>query len=180
MPAVVFQISEPEYGGFFALLSQTGTSMAAPAVAGTIALWMEADPTLTTDRIKDILAHSSRQPDATLSYPNNEYGHGEIDAYAGLLYLLDPTGILPVSRHQPQQASFSLSGRRLTVQYALPTQQHPAATLRVYTTAGRLVAQHTLSGTSDCIDLSSLPAGIYAVQLSTGSNATTGSTLIRL
>lgn len=172
---------EPEYGGFFALLSQTGTSMAAPAVSGTIALWMQADPTLTTDRIIDVIAHTSRQPDATLDYPNNEYGHGEIDAYAGLLYLLDPTGLMPISHRQPQQATFRLNGRSLAVQYvALPSQQPTAATLRIYTTAGRLVAQHTLSGTSATIDLSSLPAGIYAVQLNTGSSATTGSTLVRL
>ena len=169
---------EPQYGGFFALLSQTGTSMSAPAVTGTIALWMQADPTLTTDRILDVIAHTSRQPEATLSYPNSEYGHGEIDAYAGLLYLLDPSGVLPVSRHQPRQAAITFDGHTLRV--TLPAASLPAATLRIYTTAGRLVAQHTINDSEAAISLATLPAGIYAVQLTTPDASTTGSTLIRL
>lgn len=74
-------------GGYFHMMAQTGTSMSAPVVTGTIALWMQADPTLTCEKVKDIIAHSSRQPDATLTYPNNQYGYGEIDAYEGLKYL---------------------------------------------------------------------------------------------
>lgn len=170
---------EPENGGFFALLSQTGTSMSAPAVAGTIALWMQADPTLTNDRIKDVLAHSSRQPDAELSYPNDQYGHGEIDAYSGLLYLLDPTtSILPVSRHQPVKAAIRLQGRRLSFQ--LVNSDESCFGVSIYSTDGRRVAQYTLRGPEAHADLSNLPAGVYAVQLNTGRPETTGSTLIRL
>lgn len=50
-----------------------------------VALWLQADPTLTPDRIKDIISKTSRQYDDTLKYPNNIYGHGLIDAYAGML-----------------------------------------------------------------------------------------------
>ena len=82
--------------GYFHMMAQTGTSMSAPAVAGAIALWMQADPTLTNERIKDIIAHSSRQPDSALSYPNNQYGYGEIDIYKGLLYMQELTGISDV------------------------------------------------------------------------------------
>lgn len=60
------------------------------------------DLTLTTERIKDVIAHSSRQPDSGLTYPNNQYGYGEIDAYKGLLYLLNLTAIEELSDHQPQ------------------------------------------------------------------------------
>lgn len=50
-----------------------------------MALWLQADSTLTPDRIKDIISKTSRQYDDTLKYPNNIYGHGLIDAYAGML-----------------------------------------------------------------------------------------------
>ena len=73
--------------GYSMTLAQTGTSMSAPAVTGTIALWMQADPTLTVDRIKDVIAHASRLPEADWNYPNDTYGYGEIDAYQGLVYL---------------------------------------------------------------------------------------------
>lgn len=165
---------EPENGGYFALLSQTGTSMSAPAVTGTIALWMQADPTLTVERIKEVIAQSSRQPDADMQYPNNEYGFGEIDAYRGLCYILGIDKIEGVSVAQPQKAAFRLNGRTLSVQYvAMPMQQ---TELRVYSTDGRLL----LTEKDSSIDLSSLPHGVYAVQLNTGDKATTGSTLIRL
>jgi subtilisin family serine protease len=100
--------------GYSMALAQTGTSMAAPAVAGTIALWMQADPTLTTERIKDIIAHSSRQPDSELTYPNNLYGHGEINAYKGLTYLLDQyVGIEEVKsqRANANAAVYNLNGQ---------------------------------------------------------------------
>lgn len=162
--------------GYSMTLVLTGTSMSAPAVTGTIALWMQADPTLTPERIKDVIAHSSRQPDSELSYPNNIYGHGEIDVYKGLLYLLGLTdGIAPISQHQPTAATFRLQGRSLSVE-SEALSQDIVPMLQVYTTAGVLVAQE--KGTS--IDLSSLPAGIYAVQFNSGSRLTTGSTLIRL
>ena len=168
---------EPENGGYFALLSQTGTSMSAPAVTGTIALWMQADPTLTVEGIKDLIAATSRRPDTDLFYPNNEYGHGEIDAYLGLCYILGINKIQGVSMAQPQKAAFRLSGRTLTVQY-VATQSQPTeqSELRIYSTDGRLLL--TEQGTS--INLSTLPHGVYAVQLNTGNKATTGSTLIRL
>ena len=160
--------------GYFHVMAQTGTSMSAPAVAGTIALWMQADPTLTTERIKDVIAHSSRQPDSGLTYPNNQYGYGEIDAYKGLLYLLNLTAIEELSDHQPQRASFRLDGRRLTVSFADGSQS--AATVRIFSVDGRQLLQTT----DTTVDLSALPTGVYAVQLTTGQRATTGSTLIRL
>lgn len=161
--------------GYYHVMAQTGTSMSAPAVTGTIALWMQADPTLTTDRIKDIIAHSSRQPDSDLAYPNNQYGFGEIDAYRGLLYMLDPQAVLPITRHQPEQAAIRLHDRQLTVVFGVqPTE---AFTVSVYSTDGRQLLQRR---NASVLDLSLLPQGVYAVQVSTGHHATTGSTLIRI
>ena len=165
---------EQEYGGYFVTLAQTGTSMSAPAVTGTIALWMQANPSLTTEKIKEVIAASSHQPDNELQYPNNQYGHGEIDAYRGLCYILGVDKIEGITAAQPQQASFRLNGRKLSVEFAAISSQ--SAELRVYSTDGRLLL--TEQGTS--VDLSSLPQGVYAVQLNTGNKATTGSTLIRL
>lgn len=165
--------------GYFHIMAQTGTSMSAPAVTGTIALWMQADPTLTVDRIKEVIAHSSRQPDATLTYPNQQYGYGEIDAFNGLCYLLGINAIKDVSDHQPEQASFSLNGRRLTIRVA-ETASQPTGTVRIYSTAGKLVAHYELDAMPATFDLSSLPQGVYAVQLTTGQQSTTGATLIRL
>ena len=161
--------------GYSMTLAQTGTSMSAPAVTGTIALWMQADPTLTVAQIKDIIAHSSRQPDTTLPYPNNIYGHGEIDAYRGLLYMLNLTAITGLSLEQPAAARFSLKGKLLSIEFGSQPKGH--FTLRVYSTDGRLAITAKDQTT---IDLNSLPTGVYAVQIDTGERCSTGSTLIRI
>ena len=63
-----------------------GTSMSAPMVAGIIALWLQAKPNLTVAQIKTIL--QTRSITAGLgSLPNNTWGSGKIDAYAGIQYI---------------------------------------------------------------------------------------------
>lgn len=102
--------------GYFHMFAQTGSSMSAPVVTGTIALWMQEDPTLTTERIKDVIAHSSRQPDSELTYPNNEYGYGEVNAYAGMQYLLQTLGIEEVRSEMTDGRSaaiYDLQGRKI-------------------------------------------------------------------
>ena len=160
------------------MIGLSGTSMASPIVAGVIALWLQAKPDLTPAEIKEVLSMTCRHPTSDEDYPNIRYGYGEIDAYAGLLYVLNlPSAIRELSLNQPNAVRFLLSEGRLSVVYAdsgVPFEGQ--ATIRVYTTDGKIVA--TNAGNS--INLTLLPAGVYAVQFNAQKKECTGSTLIRL
>ena len=152
----------------------SGTSMSSPVVTGIIALWLQADPTLTRERILDIVAKTSRQPDATLSYPNNYYGYGEIDAYRGLLEILGLTGINGLSAEHLSAASVRpVGGNRISITFEDAPKQEISC--KVFATDGRLVHAATLPphSTHHTITLPAQP-GVYAVQLDG-----LGSTLVR-
>ena len=161
------------HGHTYAWNANTGTSMATPVVAGIIALWLQAKPDLSRKEIVDAFRHSCRQPDNTLSYPNNVYGYGEIDAFGGLLYLLGIDGIADVSHQQPQRIIYRQQGKQLYVG------QDEKGTISIYDLKGHLHRRIDIKPET-YIDLSTLPDGIYVVQTTTDNSATTGSALIRL
>ena len=72
----------------YAWNANAGTSMSAPVVTGAIALWLQADPTLTPADCLEIFAKTCSHYDTSLSYPNNLYGYGQIDVAAGLREVL--------------------------------------------------------------------------------------------
>ena len=165
------------YGGKdYYYLAESGTSMSSPVVAGVIALWLQAKPDLTPQQALDVISCTSSHPESNLSYPNNTYGHGQIDAYRGLLEVLNlPVAIPELSSEQPAGVTFRVENRHL---YADFGNRHPKRmAFTIYAIDGRLVMRQ--SGRAD-IDLGQLPNGVYAVQLLTDSKFTTGSTLIRL
>lgn len=165
-------------GRTYAWISNSGTSVSCPAVAGAIALWLQAKPDLTTEEVLDVFAHTCTHYDQSLSYPNNEYGYGQIDVYGGLLYLLGIDKIESVSTsHTP--ARVTIQDGSLAIRLSEPSAA--AFTLRIYGLNGRLCHRATLPAghTSYNIPLPALSAGIYAVQLS-GSPLVQGSTLVRL
>ena len=169
--------STVQYNGkTYHYLAESGTSMASPVVAGVVALWLQAKPDLTPAEVLEVIRETSTHPNNTLAYPNNTYGHGQIDAYQGLLYVLNVlTNIPELSPNQPQGVQFRVENRML---YADFGDAHPKRiTINVYSLDGRRLL--TRSG-RDHISLATLKDGVYAVQIITDQRETTGSTLIRL
>ena len=174
-------------GRTYAWNSSSGTSMSTPVVAGAIALWLQADPTLTPAQVMDILRTTCRRVDDAASLPNNNDGYGEIDVYKGLLQVLAPQadGLRTLlTDHQPQDVRFTLHGSLLTVEIpSLPPSilNTASSTLSIYTLTGRQLLRKTFDSLSSAfhVDLSSLPTGVLAVQLSSSHPSLQGSTLIR-
>ena len=90
-----------------------GTSMASPAAAGIVALWMQAaqevGKTLTTTEIKNIMAETAIKDSWVTSGPNaSHFGNGKINALGGIEYILDTYGSSdPVINASPTTVNFS-------------------------------------------------------------------------
>lgn len=151
----------------------SGTSMSTPLVTGVIALWLQANPNLGPQDIKDIIARTSRHPDPTLAYPNPVYGYGEIDAYAGLLDILGLSSIDGVSGEHIRDVNISMQDGTLV----LNTDDQSGAVI-IYNMAGTMVHRQNFEMPVVRINMSHLPHGVYAVQINTDKKK--GSTLIRL
>ena len=162
----------------YAWNANTGTSMACPIVAGVIALWLQAKPDLTTSEVIEALRHTCHQPDPSLTYPNTEYGYGEIDAYRGLLYLFGIDKIDGISCHQPRHLRITVKDHILR----LHTDDQPTVPLyiNIYNLNGISIHQATIQPGDSHIAIPPLVAGIYVIQVNCTTTNLCGSQLIAI
>lgn len=161
-----FQFRGRDYG----YGTMEGTSMAAPHVAGIIATWLEALPKLTPDQIREAISHTAIHDSYTGTEPNNTFGYGKIDAYAGLVYCLKNfAGINDVkAASEPWRGVMRPDGLHL-----LFLQSTGKATISVFTPSGALVQQSQVGprvvGDEHVVNLSGLSRGLYLVTVDSGS-----------
>lgn len=168
-------------GREYAWGANSGTSMAAPVAAGTVALWLQADPTLTMEDVLDIIRVTSRRVDENREYPNSLDGYGEIQAHAGLIEVLrrKSTGLDALSYSQPENVHIFIDGNLLTLSLDKPSLK--PFRLRVYSLTGIMLLDQMMSAGQMQYSIS-LPAvsGVLALQLDSADKRLEGSMLVRL
>ncbi len=150
-----------------------GTSMSSPAVAGIVATWLQACPTLTPEQIVEVIQRTARTDSFTGDIPaegSNDWGYGKIDAYAGLKECLSLSSVdaLPV---EDSAIHFQIDGGN--AMKVLFGAAYSAATIDIYTASAIKVMSRSISditpGTDAYIDLSALPKGVYILTARTDS-----------
>lgn len=98
----------------------SGTSASAPAASGIVALMLQAKPTLGPQEVKDIIFATAIKDVHTGALPaagNNNWGHGKINAYGAMKYILANTAVYNYSGKKldcelfpnPNDGSFTIS-----------------------------------------------------------------------
>lgn len=163
-------------GRTYAWNSNTGTSMATPVVAGVIALWLQAKPDLSPEEVMTTLSLTSRQPDPALTYPNNSYGYGEIDAYLGLLHILGVSQVETISHHQPRLLQCRMENGRIRLDYGdVPT---APLTVSLYSLKGLVLHQCQVAPGVTTLPMPQLTSGLFVIQTNSNDQRFTGSQII--
>ncbi|MFA6872615.1 MAG: S8 family peptidase, partial [Bacteroidaceae bacterium] len=148
-------------------VSMSGTSMSSPYVAGSIALWLQANPTLTPSQIKALFSRTAVQ-DKVMEYPNNIWGYGKIDVYKGLLDLL---GLPTDSKKITLDEAVSVYTDDVAGSFHVRWVEAPVAfTLSVADMGGRIIYQKDVANQTDIetiVRLGFVPNGVYTVQIKT-------------
>ena len=158
--------------------SMRGTSMSAPMVAGTLALWLEANPDLTPEDIREILSQTAIRDSETGSEPNNTWGYGKLDAWNGLKKALELTGI---------ENNYTYSSENSTKVYAhneviniLFTQNSNNTSITIYDITGKCLNNSfvgNINAGEEIYVSENLPKGIYIVKIN-GDNLSTATKVI--
>lgn len=145
---------------------EQGTSMSTPYVAGTIATWLEADPTLTYEDVKSIISSTAITDDNVLNSGTPvQWGAGKFNPVGGLKEVIRRSqsgieGITP-DASSPRLVVNSSDNRNFNI--FLGGETSMSATL--YNTSGSIVATATATGDEVNLDASALLPGVYILNV---------------
>lgn len=143
------------FDGTFA--SSSGTSMASPAVAGAVALFLEQNPTANTDSVRVHLRSTTYTDSFTATFgalPNNHWGWGKLDVYQlmtnGIVYGKQETEGLDWN-------VFPNPARNLVLF------SQPVEAVRVSNMSGKTMMENQV--VSSEMRVGHLPAGVYLLEV---------------
>ena len=143
-----------------------GTSMAAPYVTGTVGLLLEADPTLTVDKVRSLITETANKPASTFVGVAAQWGAGKLNAEDAMRKLLGkPSAIGDVTADTDRRCAVNvLPG---SVEAIVAGESGVKASL--YSIAGMFAGK--AEGTGDSVSLSTfgLSRGVYVLTVETSS-----------
>lgn len=160
-----FQAKATVNGRTYYWKQETGTSMSTPLVAGSIALWLEADPTLSLDDVRDIISRTAVRDEYVENGIAAQWGAGKFDALAGLKEVIRRAsggieGVNADSRNDRLILTGLGDGK-----YNVFVGDADTLSIDVYNIAGAGVHHSQADGCEATVDLAHLAHGIYVISV---------------
>ncbi len=154
-----------------------GTSMASPCAAGIVGMMLQVNPALTPDEAKNIINATAIKDFYTGALPStgtNTWGHGKINAYQAISYIVQTVSVQHVNMDpmdcilypNPNKGSF-------TIDYTGKANEQ--LTVQVLDVTGRIIStqlwQVSKGLNNKQFEIPGLSAGVYFVKISSGTGA---------
>ncbi len=144
----------------------SGTSMSSPFVAGVCALWLQADPTLTVDEIKNIMKETADQDEFTRAAPDR-FGYGKINALAGIKKILGMGSVNGVKADREILVNTLADGS-----FDIFAPGASSLSAELYALSGSLAAATNASGENLSLSVDAATPGVYVLRVTTDAGAT--------
>lgn len=144
---------------------EVGTSMSTPYVAGGIALWLEANPTLTIDDVKEIISQTSTIDRELSAEEARRWGAGKFNVLGGLKEAIRRSGAAIEGVETPENNDRLIVTPAGGNSFNLFLGRAPRIDASVYTPAGALACHVAAAGDELTLNLDALAPGIYIVNV---------------
>lgn len=159
----------------------SGTSMAAPHVAGIVALMLEANPGLNLNDVRQILRATAIRDNLTGNDSNNNFGYGRINALDAVKMALSMNHTRHTGSNDKQFVLYpNPAGKILNVTRL--TGDLESLKLEIFDMQGRRVIHATNSTAGNInltVDISEISNGVYVYRLQNPDYLQTGQIIVR-
>ncbi len=152
-----------------------GTSMSSPFAAGVFALWLEANPTLDVNAIRDIAKRTAMTDRYTQAGDPVQWGAGKLDAYEGLKLALNYTS----------SVNDVLADKSIIYQEVSPgvydvfAQGARKLNAALYSLSGVQAASASADGDNLTLSAEGLSAGVYVLRIDADGNTQTHKVVVK-
>lgn len=166
-----YEYKEPKTKETYYWTSCAGTSQSSPHVAGIAALWLQANPDLSYEEVRDIAVATAAAP--ATAEPG--WGAGMIDAYAGLKKALGSSAVenIVAAGEDAVFIETSLNGFDI---YAPGCDRFSA---RLFDLSGSAVREISVMGDKALMSKTGLPGGVYLLCVETPHSRKAEKVMIR-
>lgn len=169
-------------GSDYYYATMSGTSMAAPVVTGTVALWKQAYPDMTYEELIEIFRTTSQHTKYNTKEWDDTYGYGVVDAYAGLKKALEMARVSGINEtfNTPQPVTLQTAAGECRVLF---NNDETFADISLVSAGGQRVFSRTVQqprrGEEQVVSTKDMAPGVYVLNVRTTSQSKSAKVLVR-